>query len=158
MSSSNAVISAGTTYSSDPEDLQAVTDLLHRFFSAFVSGPGAVTGGEVLREVLLPGAVIVSTCGAPEPRVHSVEEFIRPRVELLSGGRLQDFREWPTEWRIELFGDVAQIWCGYAKSWSEAGEPHTGRGMKSSQLVRTAAGWRFSAIAWDDERPGVPMS
>jgi hypothetical protein len=27
--------------------------------------------------------------------------------------------------------------------------------MKSLQLVRTAATWRISALAWDDERPGL---
>jgi hypothetical protein len=29
--------------------------------------------------------------------------------------------------------------------------------MKSIQLVRTAAGWRITAAAWDDERPGVDL-
>ena len=32
------------------------------------------------------------------------------------------------------------------------GEPFTGRGAKSVQLVRTSDGWRISAVAWDDER------
>ena len=34
----------------------------------------------------------------------------------------------------------------------------TGRGMKTLQLVRTDAGWRISAAAWDDEREGLDLS
>ena len=37
------------------------------------------------------------------------------------------------------------------------GERHEGAGAKSIQLVRTAAGWRISAIVWDDERPGLTL-
>jgi len=29
------------------------------------------------------------------------------------------------------------------------------RGMKTFQFVRTPAGWRISAVAWDDEREGL---
>ena len=37
------------------------------------------------------------------------------------------------------------------------GTPFTARGMKTLQLVRTSAGWRISAVAWDDERDGVAI-
>jgi len=29
--------------------------------------------------------------------------------------------------------------------------------MKTLQLVRTAGGWRISAVAWDDERDGLEV-
>ena len=51
-----------------------------------------------------------------------------------------------------MYGDLAHHWCTYAKEWVEDGEPVTGAGAKSIQLVRTETGWRISAVAWDDER------
>ena len=137
-------------------DRDAIYVVIRRFFSAFVSGPKAADGAALLRDLLLPGAVVVRTCG-DDPQVLGVEDFIRPRVELLSSGAVRDFREWPASGRIDRFGDMAQVWCRYEKSWVEGDAAAEGRGMKSVQLVRTSGGWRISAIAWDDERPGVPM-
>ena len=84
-----------------------------------------------------------------------VEEFIAPREALLTGGSLTDFREWPAAGRVEVFGDIAHWFGSYEKDGLLHGEPCPGAGMKSIQLVRTADGWRISAVAWDDERDGL---
>lgn len=141
---------APSSVSYDHDEVRTILDM---FFSAFVSGPRAHECGQVLREVMLPTAVVVRTCGG-EPMSYTVEEFIAPRIELLTSGAVEDFREWVTDVRVDLFGDIAQAWCGYDKSWRQATEDHHGRGMKSIQLVRNGRGWRISAVAWDDERPG----
>jgi hypothetical protein len=133
-------------------DQDAIADVVRRFFAAFSSGPDSAERLDDLRRVLLPEAVIVKTCGG-EPTVYDVESFIEPRQALLSGGTLVDFREWPLEGHTEVYGDIAQHFTGYAKSWVQDGTTVTGRGHKTLQLVRTSAGWRISAAAWDDERP-----
>ena len=138
---------------SDRAPIQAAVDA---FFGAFVSGPGCSERMDGLRALLLPQAVIVRTCGL-EPAVMGVEEFIAPREALLTGGNLSDFREWPVEGSIDVFGDVAHWFGSYAKAGTQDGEPFTGRGMKTIQLIRTADGWRIGAIAWDDERDGVRL-
>ena len=137
-------------------DREAVAEVVRTFFAAFTSGPDAAARLDDLRAVLLPEAVVVRTCGG-EPTAYDVEGFIAPRAALLSGGTLTDFREWPLDGRTEVFGDVAQHFCAYAKSWTQDGHDHTGRGMKSIQLVRTGDGWRISAAAWDDEREGLTL-
>ncbi|WP_257425564.1 DUF4440 domain-containing protein [Nocardioides carbamazepini] len=136
----------------DPDD-QAVRAVVDRFFAAFVSGEDAAEHAADLRRVLLPEAILVSLAGA-EPTTYDVESFVAPRVALLGGGTLADFREWVVDARVDRFGDIAQVWCTYAKSWRQGGVPARGTGAKSLQLVRTVAGWRISAVAWDDERPG----
>ena len=55
----------------------------------------------------------------------------------------------------EIFGNVAHRFNSYAKSGTMKGVVFAARGMISTQFVNTAAGWRISAMAWDDERPGV---
>ena len=144
------------TTTSHADDRAAIAALVDAFFAAFVSGPDAARSAARLRELLLPEAVIVATCGRP-PTVYTVDSFITPRAELLASGRLRDFREWPVASRVELFGDIAHVWCWYDKSWTEADESHHEHGMKTLQLVRTADGWVISALAWDDERPGLTV-
>jgi hypothetical protein len=138
-------------------DRAAIAAVVDTFFAAFTSGPDSRARLDALRAVFLPEAVIVRTCG-DEPTAYDVDGFIAPRQALLSGGTLSDFREWELAGRTEVFGDVAQHFCSYAKSWSQDGEAVTGRGMKSIQLVRTADGWKISAAAWDDERPGLTLA
>jgi hypothetical protein len=140
--------------STEPTDRAAIADLVRTFFAAFTSGPDTIAGLDALRAAFLPEAVIVRTCGG-EPTVYGVDSFIAPRQALLTGGTLLDFREWELSGHTEVFGDIAQHFCSYAKEWMQDGMPFTGRGMKTLQFVRTSAGWRISAAAWDDERDGL---
>lgn len=138
-----------------PDDRTQVDAVVATFFAAFTSGPDLDARLDALRAVFLPGAVVVRTCGA-EPLLYDVEQFLAPRRALLHGGALQGFREWEVEGRTELYGDVAHRWSSYAKEWEQDGEHRSGAGSKTVQLVRTGAGWRISAVAWDDARDGLP--
>lgn len=137
-------------------DHEAIASIVRTFFAAFTSGPESAARLDALRALFLPDAVIVRTCG-DEPAVHGVDSFIAPRQALLSGGTLVDFSEWELRGRTEIFGDIAHHFGSYAKAGVQDGMPFTARGMKTLQLVRTSAGWRISAVAWDDERDGVKI-
>ena len=137
-------------------DRAAIAGIVRTFFAAFSSGPDADARLDALREAFLPEAVIVRTCGA-EPAVYDLDSFIAPRQALLSGGTLVDFHEWELTGHTEVFGDIAQHFCSYAKAGVQDGTPFTGRGMKTLQFIRTPAGWRISAAAWDDERDGLTI-
>lgn len=137
-------------------DQEAIAALLRTFFGAFTSGADSAVRLDELRGVFLPQAVIVRTCG-DEPAVDGVESFIAPRQALLSSGRLVDFIEWELRGETHIFGDIAQHLCSYAKAGVQDGMPFTARGMKTLHFVRTTAGWRVSAVAWDDERDGVTI-
>jgi hypothetical protein len=131
-------------------DQSQIDEVVRTFFAAFTSGPDVEARLDGLRELLLPEALIVRTCGAAT--TYDVDGFIEPRRELLTSGRITDFHEWELDGTTEVWGDVAHRWCTYAKEWVEAGEQVTGRGTKTIQLVRTGTAWRISAVAWDDER------
>ena len=120
------------------------------FFAAFASGPDCAARLDALRAVFLPEAVIVRG-GGGEPAVYGVDSFIAPRLALLTGGTLVDFREWEVSGHTEMFGDIAHHFCRYAKSGVQDGTHFSAGGMKTLQFVRTAAGWRISAAAWADE-------
>lgn len=135
------------------DDRAAIAGIVRAFFAAFTSGVDCADRLDALRRLFLPEAVIVRTCGG-EPAVYGVDSFIAPRQELLSSGALTDFHEWELSGRTEVFGDIAAHFCSYAKAGVQDGTPFTARGMKTLQFVRTPAGWRISAAAWDDERDG----
>ncbi|HEX6871979.1 MAG TPA: DUF4440 domain-containing protein [Micromonosporaceae bacterium] len=137
-------------------DRATIAAIVRTFFAAFTSGTDVATRLDALRQVFLPEAVIIRTCGG-EPAVYTVDDFIAPRQALLASGTLTDFREWELSGRTEVFGDIAQHFCGYAKAGVQDGTPFTARGMKTFQFVRTSAGWRISAAAWDDERDGLAI-
>jgi RimJ/RimL family protein N-acetyltransferase len=138
-------------------DHEAVASVVRTFFEAFTSGPGCDERLDALPDLFLAGAVVVRTCGAEQPVLYDVAGFIAPRRALLTGGTLTDFREWEVDGRTDVFGDVAQHFCTYAKEWREGGVLRRGRGKKTLQLVRTERGWRISAAAWDDERDGLSI-
>jgi hypothetical protein len=138
------------------DDRAEIARVISAFFGAFTSGPGVAARLEGLRDLCLPEAVIVRTCGG-EPTTYDVEGFIAPRRALLTGGALVDFEEWELTGRTEVFGDIAQHFCSYAKQGVQDGVELRGRGMKTVQLVRTTPGWRISAVAWDDEREGLAL-
>lgn len=133
------------------EDLSAIDAVVRAFFASFTSGPDSAERLEALRGLLLPTAVIVSAA-AETPVSYDVDGFIEPRARLLSSGVLVDFREWVVDGRTEVFGNAAQHFCTYAKSWTQDGVAHSGRGTKSLHLVRVDGEWRISAAVWDDER------
>jgi RimJ/RimL family protein N-acetyltransferase len=139
------------------QDDEQIAELLRTLFAAFTSGPDVAARLDGLRAVFLPAAVIVKTCGA-EPTVYDVDAFIAPRQALLSAGDLQEFREWEVHGQTQVFGDIAQHFCTYAKSWVQEGEPVAASGMKTIQLIRTGDGWRISALAWDDAREGLTIN
>lgn len=136
-------------------DRGAIAGIVGAFFAAFRSGPDCTDRLDALRALFLPEAVIVRA-GPGEPAVYDIDGFVAPRQALLTGGTLLEFREWEESGHTEIFGGVAHHFCRYAKSGVLDGAPFTGRGKKTLQFVRTGAGWRISAVAWDDEADARP--
>ncbi|MFF7276520.1 DUF4440 domain-containing protein [Streptomyces griseorubiginosus] len=126
-------------------ELDAVTA---EFFGAFDNRGGRAADVGRIRRLVLPGGVIVKT--GPEFTVYTVEEFIEPRLRLLTEGRLVDFSEWETSERTDIAGDIASRFSTYRKSGVLDGEPFEGGGTKTVQFVRTSRGWRIAALAWFD--------
>ncbi|WP_092556551.1 DUF4440 domain-containing protein [Actinoplanes derwentensis] len=130
-------------------DRTAIADLVTTFFATFVSGPDSAARFDQIHRALLPQALIIRA--GTEPATYDVESFLAPRRTLLSSGELTDFREWEVSGRTDVFGDIAQHSCRYAKAGTLNGAPFTGEGTKIFQFLRTPAGWRISAVSWSDD-------
>jgi hypothetical protein len=137
-------------------DEDEINRLVSVFFDAFTSGPGTAERLDALRGLFVPRALVTRTCGQ-EPTVYTVDEFVAPRQRILEDGTLTGFREWAVDGHVEIFGDIAHWFGSYAKEGLHNGADAAGRGMKSIQYIRTTDGWRITAAAWDDERPGLTL-
>jgi hypothetical protein len=133
-----------------PEDRREIDDLVRRFFAAFTNEGGVTPDVAGIESLFVPQAIIVKAIG-DNPEIYSLQSFIEPRLRILTDGTLTDFREEETASRTEVFGNVAQRYSRYRKSGVMSGARTEGKGAKMLQFVRTDAGWRISALAWDDE-------
>ncbi|WP_327434469.1 MULTISPECIES: DUF4440 domain-containing protein [unclassified Streptomyces] len=120
-----------------------------QFFGAFDNRGGKTPDVTRIRRLVLPSGIIVKT--GPEFTVYTLDEFIEPRQQLLTDGRLIEFSEWETAERTEIAGDIASRFSDYQKSGTLDGKPFEGGGTKTIQLVRTPEGWRITALSWHDQ-------
>jgi hypothetical protein len=134
----------------------AIEDLVKSFFALFSNRDGVRPDLGRLRPLFVPEGVIARwTEGALE--ILTLEEFIAPRQELLTSGRLTDFFEIELSATTRVAGHIAQRLSIYEKRGVHEGTPFVTRGMKSFQLIEAQDGWRILSLSWDDEREGFSI-
>jgi len=111
--------------------------------------------GELYNLFIERGLLIKNSVATPE--VSSVSQFIEPREKLVNSGELTSFKEIELAEITEIFGNVAHRFSTYEKSGTMNGTPFSARGIISTQFIVTPDGWKISAMAWDDERPGLTI-
>jgi hypothetical protein len=141
-------------------DLIAVKRELDRltadFFAAVSFDTGEKPRYENLHELFIDAGLLIKNSGS-SPEITTVPQFVAPRQALVDSGALTRFREFELSEATEIFGNVAHRFSAYAKSGELEGVAFEARGLVSTQFVRTSAGWKMSAMAWDDERPGLSI-
>jgi hypothetical protein len=133
---------------SDEDEIAALTGA---FLSAVSFEAGERPAYERIRELFIPEGLLIRNSG-DAPEVTSVDEFIAPRLRSVESGELTEFSEGELDHVTERFGNVAHRRSAYEKRGVLNGEAFAARGVIFTQFVRTPAGWRMSAMAWDDER------
>src|SRR5579859_3963988 len=120
--------------------------LLRRFFRAVSFEEGGQPAYARLHDLFIEGGKLIATSG-PEPDANGVDEFIAPRQRAVDSGELTWFEEVEIDGVTVAFGNVAHRFSRYAKAGRRAGEDFTGRGLISTQFVRTPHGWWISSMA-----------
>ena len=144
-------------HSSAPGVVKAELDRLSEaFFRAVSFEPGGKPPFDTIHDLFVPTGLLIKNVGAT-PEISSPAEFIAPRRAAVESGELTRFLETELWETTRIFGNVAHRFSAYAKSGVSKGEPFQARGMISTQFIHTPAGWRISAMAWDDERPGLTL-
>jgi hypothetical protein len=130
--------------------------LIDEFFGAISFDVGQRPAYAKLRDLFIDeGKLIKNSSDVPE--ISSVDEFIASRQRVLDAGALTAFEETETAATTEVFGNIAHRLSTYEKRGTMHGEAIEGRGVISTQFIRTPGGWKMSSMAWDDERPGLAI-
>ena len=131
--------------------------LTSAFFDAVSFEAGSRPSYESIPALFIERGLLIKNAG-PAPEISSVREFIEPRQALVSSGALVRFHESELSESTVIFGNVAHRFSAYEKSGTSSGVAFEARGMITTQFINTPGGWKMSAMAWDDERPGLSIS
>ena len=138
------------------EEEDAIANLMAKFLATVSFESGAHPDYTSLPSLFAEAARLVRTASG-QPESVGIDEFVRDRTEQVRSGQLTAFAERETSQVTELFGNVAHRFSTYSKRSEHAGAVAESDGIISTQFVNTPAGWRISAMAWDDERPGLTI-
>jgi len=141
----------------ETQTIQAELDhLTAEFFRAVSFEAGEAPPYDNIHALFIESGLLIKNSAAT-PEISGLRDFIEPRRAMVRRGELTRFREaelWAT---TEIFGRVAHRFSAYVKSGTAQGVAFEARGMITTQFVHTPAGWKMSAMAWDDERPGLSL-
>ena len=144
----------------DQSDRGAVNSELARltseFFRAVSFEPGSAPSYRSIPTLFTERGLLIKNI-SPTPEISSVQEFIESRETLVRSGTLTRFHESEISESTVVFGNVAHRFSAYVKSGTSSGTSFDARGMVTTQFVNAPGGWRMSAMAWDDERPGLSI-
>ena len=130
--------------------------LLANFFAAVSFPAGGRPDYSAMYRLFTEGARLIKNSD-DLPEISTVDEFILPRQQQVDSGELTSFEEVEVAHVTEVFGNVGHRFSTYAKRGTIKGVAFEARGIISTQFIRTPSGWGISAMAWDDERPGLAI-
>jgi hypothetical protein len=143
---------------SEAEDLKAIGAAVDEMY-AMISGPKGPRDWSRQANCFHPAARQIRTSldeiGRPVMKMMSLEQYARDTTPYFA---TNDFHEIEIGRRIDLFGNIAQVWSAYEARRAPDDAAPERRGINSIQLFRDAeAGWRIVAMIWDNEREGVEV-
>ncbi|MDH5541018.1 MAG: hypothetical protein OEY03_16585 [Rhizobacter sp.] len=127
------------------------------FFNAVSFEAGELPRFDALHGLFIGRGLLINN-SAEATVVFTVDEFIGSRRAGFSADAVSRYRVTELSQTTEVFGGIAHRASGFVRSGVKAGQAFEVRGMIFMQFVQTPAGWRISAAAWDDQRPGQTLS
>jgi hypothetical protein len=153
MSTLTPSASIAPTATADHTEIDA---LVRAFFSVFTNKNGARPDVDAIHRMFIPQGLIIK-CNGAEREIYTIQEFIAPRLKLLTGGQLVNFQEQEISARTDIFGGIAQRYCVYEKSGVLDGKAFHAYGVKTLQLIRMEDGWKMVSLVWEDKRDGLVL-
>jgi len=140
------------------DDREAIGAAIHEMY-AMISGPRGPRDWSRQANCFHPEARQIRTWigadGRADCRIMGLADYARDTTPFFAE---HDFYEVEIGRRIDLFGNIAQVWSAYeARTALGDGKPER-RGINSIQLFKDPdLGWRIVAMLWDNEREGVTI-
>jgi hypothetical protein len=141
--------------SDDRAEIGAAVDEMY----AMISGPKGPRDWSRQADCFHPEARQIRTFiddeGRGAMKMMGLDDYSRDTTPFFTAN---DFFEVEIARRIDLFGNIAQVWSAYeARTALDDAVPER-RGINSIQLFKDPErGWRIVSMIWDNERDGVTL-
>lgn len=132
------------------DELQ-INEIVNRFFDLFTNTDNSIPNLQDIKNIFLSDGLIVNN-SFEEPATYNLENFIKPREEILTNGTLVNFKEQEIDHKTEICGNIAQRKCTYKKAGVLNGVPFEGEGIKLMQFIKVKNQWFLSAVLWSDKK------
>ncbi|MDP9121624.1 MAG: nuclear transport factor 2 family protein [Acidobacteriota bacterium] len=137
-------------------EVEAIEAIVKAMYAS-ISGPAGPRDWERTRKLMSPEARLSPAHPGPNGGVvfdtFDVEGYIASRSSYFTE---HPFYELEVDHKVEVFGNIAQVWSAYETRHTPGGEPFM-RGINSIQLVHDGKSWRILSMVWDTERIGNPF-
>jgi hypothetical protein len=133
-----------------PEHEAEIDALIDTFYRVFDNRGARTPLADALRKLFAPGGRITRISSSAIEQ-WSVDEFIAPRIALLTNGTLAEFHEWEVRSRTTVFDNIASRESHYRKAGTLDGAPYSGGGRKFISLCRVDASWLICSLLWEDD-------
>lgn len=131
-------------------DQVELDSLTANFFDLFTNKNGKKPKVQTIKDIFIQEGIIISN-NAPSPEIYNLDEFIKPREEMLTNGALTDFSESEISHETKIYKNVAQRFCLYEKSGKLNDNYFSTKGMKTIQFIKVNGNWKMSSVAWSDD-------
>ncbi|RGP41588.1 hypothetical protein BPTFM16_01895 [Altererythrobacter insulae] len=136
--------------SSDQPAIQQTIDGIY----AVISGPvGEQRDWDKMRSLMTRDARL-TPIGSEGHRSHDIDGYIERSEQFLME---QGFFEIETGNRMEIYGNLAQVWSAYEGRTGSADGSVFVTGINSFQLVKTGDGWKVFSILWQAANDELPV-
>jgi hypothetical protein len=124
--------------------------LIDAFYRAFDNRGTTAPSAAALRELFAADARIRRVASGTIEQ-WTVDEFIAPRIAMLTDGTLTDFHECETRSSTTVFDSIANRESYYQKTGTMNEAPDVGSGRKFIGLCRVNGSWLICSILWEDD-------
>lgn len=131
------------------EDQRKINRITDEFFSVFTNKAPRVQRVRHLETLCIERVLIINNTSGT-PLIYSLQEFIKPREEMLTNGTLVDFSEHEISHKTDIFQNIAQRFSDYEKSGVLKGKPFASKGKKTLQFIRQKDEWKIASVVWSD--------
>jgi hypothetical protein len=141
-----------------PGDVATMNAILAALYDV-ISGPaGAPRNWERFASLFAPGARLMPLAGQPGAPVTARVLSPADYVERASRNFAQaGFYEKEVARRVDTYGGLTHVWSTYESRHAAADADPFARGINSIQLVNDGTRWWILTIAWQAERPDLPL-
>ncbi len=145
--SDSVLVFAPAKYHKDKKEIQELTS---SFFDLFTNTDERVPCLKKIHELFIPDGRIINN-SKRSPKIYNLDTFIKPRIQILTNGKLTNFCESEVSSKVEIFKNIAHRWSLYTKSGIRDGVYFESRGVKTIQFVKKKEKWKIASIVWSDE-------